>query len=167
MTDQTARFALPLIDPGQSQKEMTHNEALALMDAALQPSVRAVGMTIPPTTPAAGDQWIVGPSPSGDWVGQGNAIAAWTSGGWRFVAAVEGMLAWSTADALPVRFSHGNWVLGDVAAARVMVAGLPVIGARRAAIVAPSGGSVIDNETRNAIAAILAAMVGHGLIAAS
>ncbi|WP_375393674.1 DUF2793 domain-containing protein [uncultured Sphingomonas sp.] len=167
MTDQTARFALPLIDPGQSQKEMTHNESLALMDAALQPSVRAVGTAIPPAAPAAGDQWIVGPSPSGDWAGQGNAIAAWTSGGWRFVAAVEGMLAWSVADALPVRFSRGNWVVGDVAAARVMVAGLPVIGARRAAIAGPSGGSVIDNEARDAIAAILAAMAGHGLIAAS
>ena len=46
-----------------------------------------------------------------------------------------------------------------------MVAGLPVVGARRAAIVAPAAGSVVDAEARTAIAAILAAMIGHGLIA--
>lgn len=34
MTDTSARFALPLILPGQAQKEIFHNEALALLDAA-------------------------------------------------------------------------------------------------------------------------------------
>ena len=165
MTDQTARFALPLIDPGQSQKEMTHNAALALLDAAVQPSVRAVGTTVPPTTPAIGDQWILGPAPTGAWLGQANAIAAWTTGGWRFVPAIEGMIAWSIADGVPARFSQGLWVVGDIAAGRIVVAGLPVVGARRAAIVGPAAGTVVDVEARAAIAAILTAMIGHGLIA--
>ena len=165
MTDQTARFALPLIDPGQSQKEMTHNEALALLDAAVQPSVRAVGAIAPPTTPAIGDQWIVGPAPTGAWVGQVNAIAAWTAGGWRFVAAIEGAVVWSIADGVPARFSQGAWVVGDIAAGRIVVPGLPVVGARRPAIVGPATGTVVDVEARAAIAAILAVMMGHGLIA--
>ncbi|HLZ79899.1 MAG TPA: hypothetical protein VKQ09_11235 [Sphingomonas sp.] len=40
MSDATTRFALPLIAPGQAQKELFHNEALARVDALLQPSVR-------------------------------------------------------------------------------------------------------------------------------
>ena len=165
MSDQTARFALPLIDPGQSQKEMTHNAALALLDAALQPSVRAVGTTVPPSAPTIGDQWIVGTVPTGAWLGQANAIAAWTAGGWRFVAAIEGMLVWSIADGLPARFSQGLWTVGDIAAGRIVVGGLPVVGARRSAIVAPTAGTIVDVEARAAISAILAAMIGHGLIA--
>ena len=165
MTDQTARFALPLIDPGQSQKEMTHNEALALLDAALQPAVRGVGATLPPAAPAIGDQWIVGAAPGGDWAGRANAIAAWTTGGWRFVVPVEGMSVWSMPDGVPARFSAGVWATGDVVATRLIVGGLPVVGARRAATAAPSGGAVIDAEARTAIGAILAALSGHGLIA--
>ncbi len=165
MTDQTARFALPLLDPGQSQKEMTHNEALARLDAALQPSVRTVGANVPPTGPAIGDQWIAGPSPTGAWSGQANAIAAWTTGGWRFLAAAEGMVAWSIADGVPARFSVGEWRVGDNAATRVTIAGLPVLGARRAAIATPSGGTVVDADARTAIAAIIAALTEHGLIA--
>lgn len=37
MSDATARFAFPLIAPGQAQKELFHNEALARVDALLQP----------------------------------------------------------------------------------------------------------------------------------
>ena len=165
MTDQTARFALPLIDPGQSQKEITHNEALALLDGALQPSVAAVGVTQPPSAPAIGGQWIVGPAPQGAWAGRANALATWTEGGWRFVSAIEGMTIWSIADGVPAHFSLGNWTIGDIAAGRVVVAGLGVVGARRPAIAPPGGGGVIDAEARTAIAAILAALSGHGLIA--
>lgn len=32
----TARLGLPLLAPGQAQKELFHNEALALVDAATQ-----------------------------------------------------------------------------------------------------------------------------------
>ena len=35
----TVRFALPLIAPGQAQKEAYHNEALAAIDAALHACV--------------------------------------------------------------------------------------------------------------------------------
>ena len=39
MTETSARFALPFILPGQAQKELYHNEALAAIDAALHPAV--------------------------------------------------------------------------------------------------------------------------------
>jgi len=70
MTDETSvRTGLPLLQPGQAQKEMVHNEALALIDLLLQPSVVTVGLNVPPATPAPGACWIVGAAPTGDWGG--------------------------------------------------------------------------------------------------
>ncbi len=162
--DTTPRLALPLLQPGQAQKETTHNEALVLLDLAVQASVLAVGTEAPPATPAAGNAWIVGGAPTGSWVGQARAIAGWTSGGWRFVAPRDGMAVWSVADAQVARFASGAWTLGVLAGSRVSIGGVDVVGARRAAIVEPSGGPVVDVEARAAIGAILAALRGHGLI---
>ena len=70
MTDETSvRTGLPLLQPGQAQKEMVHNEALALIDLLLQPSVVTVGLNVPPAAPARGACWIVGAAPTGDWGG--------------------------------------------------------------------------------------------------
>ena len=35
----TARLTLPFLQSGQAQKELTHNEALTLLDIAVQPVV--------------------------------------------------------------------------------------------------------------------------------
>lgn len=54
MTDTTPRLALPMLQPGQAQKEMFHNEALALLDLATQAVVEAVGVDAPPGDPVPG-----------------------------------------------------------------------------------------------------------------
>ena len=166
MDDHTARLALPLLSPGQAQKEMTHNEALALIDLAVQASVESVGATVPPADPAEGAAWILGAAPAGDWAGQGLTIAGWTPGGWRFVAPREGMAAWSRADEATALFRGGVWEIGIVHAGSVSIAGLCVLGARQPGITEPVGGSVIDDGARAAMAQILAALRAHGLIAA-
>lgn len=162
--DITPRLALPLLQPGQAQKETTHNEALALLDLAVQASVLAVGTNVPPANPVEGNAWIVGAAPTGGWVGQPRSIAGWTSGGWRFVAARDGMAVWSVADEQVARFGGGAWTLGVLAGSRVSIGGIDVVGAQREAIVDPSGGPVADLEARAAIGAILGALRGHGLI---
>lgn len=169
MSDTTSRLALPTIAPGQAQKELAHNEALARIDALLHACVEAVGVDDPPAAPAAGQAWIVGAAPTGDWAGQAGALAAWTEGGWRFVAPVPGMTAWSRADGLLARYDRGGgdpggWTLGVVAAQRVEVGGVQVLGARRPAVPIPAGGVTIDAEARAGIAAIVAALIGHGLV---
>ncbi|MGA1799271.1 DUF2793 domain-containing protein [Sphingomonas sp. 4RDLI-65] len=162
--DITPRLALPLLQPGQAQKETTHNEALTVLDLAVQASVLAVGTNVPPATPVSGGAWIVGAAPTGGWAGQAHAIAGWTSGGWRFVGARDGMAAWSIADGQVARFVGGAWTLGVLAGSRVSIGGNDVVGARRAAIVDPAGGTIVDTESRAAIGAILGALRGHGLI---
>ena len=163
--DATVRLALPLLSAGQAQKDLTHNEALARLDLAVQASVVAVGLATPPAAPAAGDAWIVGAAPGGAWAGQAGAIAGWTAAGWRFVRPREGMTAWSLADRRDVRFTGGAWVTGDIRGTRVIVEGVKVVGPQAAAIAAPAGGTTIEKEARAAVAAVLAMLRGHGLIA--
>ena len=161
----TARLALPLLQAGQAQKELSHNEALTLLDFAAQPVVTAVGRNDPPATPVPGACWIVGGAPVGAWAGRADALAGWTTGGWRFVAARDGLAAWSVADAAEARFSQGRWTIGVLRATSVTIAGSTVLGARQPAIAAASGGGVVDTEVRAALANVLAALRNHGLIA--
>ena len=165
MTETSGRFALPFLEPGQAQKELFHNEAVAALDALVHAAAQAIGTTTPPTSPAIGQCWALGASPSGAWSGHGGALAAWTAGGWRFLVPVPGMLVWSIADAVHARWSGTAWTVGSVAATDVKIGGLQVIGARTAAIAAPSGGTTVDAEARSAIGAVLAALRSHGLIA--
>lgn len=163
--DQTARFALPMLQPGQAQKELYHNEALALLDIVVQASVVAMGQNSPPPSPALGACWVVGAAPTGGWAGEAHRLAGWTGGGWRFVAPVDGMTVWSVADALEAQFIAGSWVVGQTRSARLLIAGTPVVGPQRAAIAPPIGGTTVDSEARAALSAILSALAGHGLIA--
>jgi|CXWL01.1.fsa_nt_gi hypothetical protein len=166
MTEQTPRLGFPLLASGQAQKEVTHNEALILADALVQPVVLAVAPPAIPDTPLPGQCWVVGNGAGGAWSGHDNAIACWSEGGWRFVASREGMSAWSLSDALPARREAGGWVLGQIGATSVRIGGNQVVGARQPAIANPAGGAIIDAEVRVALAAILAALAAHGLIAA-
>lgn len=166
MTDQTtARLSLPLLQAGQAQKELSHNEALTLLDLAAQAVVLAVGRDDPPADPAAGACWIVGTAPLGAWSGCAGAIAGWTPGGWRFLAAREGMTAWSVADAAQARFAGSAWTVGALRGSGLTIAGSPVVGPRQPAVASPAGGAVVDAEARAALAGILAALRNHGLIA--
>ncbi len=94
MAESTERWELPLLQAGQSQKEITHNEAVVRADALLHLAVESRGAATPPPAPDPGDAWIVGDAPSGDWAGQGGRIAAFHAGGWSFVVPREGCLAW-------------------------------------------------------------------------
>jgi hypothetical protein len=160
----TDRLALPLLSAGQAQKEVTHNEALALADILLQPVVQSVAPISVPSSPVIGQCWIVGIGPSGAWAGKDGAIACWTSGGWRFAAAIEGMQAWSVADAVIARRIAGNWIIGVQTAKSLNINGQQIAGPQQAAISAASGGSVIDTQARASISAILGALRAHGLI---
>jgi hypothetical protein len=163
--DTTQRLQLPLLNAGQAQKELTHNEALALIDLTVQAAVLGVGIDTPPAAPEAGQCWIVGTAPTGAWSGQARSLAGWTSGGWRFVVPPEGCAVWSRADAAVARYLDGIWSVGVIRGARVDIDGAMVIGPQRAAIAAPAGGATIDAEARSVLGAILAALRGHGLIA--
>lgn len=161
----TTRFALPLLHAGQAQKEMFHNEAVAGIDVLLHPEVEAVGIDAPPAAPEPGQAWIVGTAPSGEWAGHANEIACWTDGGWRFAVPRPGTAVWAESLAQPVRYRVGTgWQIGVISASRVEVDGVQVIGARGEAVATPTGGAIVDEQARTAIAGILDALRAHGLI---
>ncbi|MDJ0276411.1 DUF2793 domain-containing protein [Sphingomonas sp. 2R-10] len=165
MTDQTSRLSLPLLHIAQAQKEMTHNEALTLIDLLLHGCVEGVAQDTPPATAEPGRCWIVGPAPGGAWAGRAGQIAGMTGGGWRFMMPREGMTLWWIGGETTLVFRGGAWRQGEVRAARIMVDGVAVVGPQRAAIAVPDGGTVRDEEARTALAAILGALRDHGLIA--
>jgi hypothetical protein len=165
MADTSPRLALPLLAAGQAQKELFHNEALATLDALVQPCVQASGVNDPPATPSIGQSWIVGPSPTGAWAGQARAVATWSEGGWRFAGAFEGMTLWVADAMLPARYAGGVWSVGQIRATTLAIGGQQVVGARQPAIAGPSGGTTVDAEARTAITALIVALGTHGLIA--
>lgn len=144
--DTTARFDLPLLAVAQAAKEMTVNEALTTLDAAVQPVVEGVA-TAPPASPVAGQGWLVEEGATGAFADRSGELAFWTAGGWRFVAPFEGMSAWRRDADVTVRRVSGAWQTG-------------------AAVSVPSGGSVIDVEARAAVESIVARMRAAGIISA-
>jgi hypothetical protein len=160
----TPRLLLPFIIPGQAQKELFHNEALQLLDVVVSAAVEGLPLSTPPGSPAVGSCYIVGASPTGAWVGEADRLAAFTSGGWRFVAPIDGLSALVRSSGSIAVYRNGAWEVGTVRGSEVQVDGIKVLGARQAAIPTPAGGSSVDAEARAAIEAILTALRSHGLI---
>ncbi|MEH3046238.1 DUF2793 domain-containing protein [Sphingomonas adhaesiva] len=164
MDDATARLALPLLEAGQAQKEIAHNEALAMLDIAVQAIVQAGPTDQPPAAPAIGACWIVGTAPQGAWVGQAGRVAGWTGTGWRFVVPQPGWCAWDAIARQEWRLTAAGWERGVVRAERVTIGDRQVVGARRPAIPDPLGGTTVDGEARAALAKVLDTLRQHGLI---
>ncbi len=105
----TARLNLPYIAPQQAQKQVTYNEAMALLDQLVQPTVISRSIAAPPGSPAEGDTYIVGPSATGAWAGQSGKFACWRDAGWHYRTPADGWLAYiADSDELAVCQS-GTW----------------------------------------------------------
>lgn len=166
MANDTARYGIALLQAGQAQKEITHNEALIRVDALLHAAAESRSLSSPPAMPSEGQCWIVAAGGTGDWLGRSGSIAYWGAGGWTFSEPREGCLVWVHADAAYGHFGPYGWVFGDWPASALVIGGQKVTGARGAAVIDPSGGTVIDSEARTAISGILARLREHGLIEA-
>lgn len=142
---ETARLALPLLAVAQAQKEVTHNEALVLIDALVQPVIEAgPTMNIPPN-PAVGQCWLVAAGVAGAWTGQENRLAIWTDGGWRFAPPHRAMQVTRSSDSARLWFDGTSWIAPDI-------------------VVSPTGGAVVDTESRAAISALITILAGLGWV---
>lgn len=163
MTDFTPRLSLPFLHAAQAQKEVTHNEALQRLDLWVHAVVED-SLSLPPADPRFGACWIVLPGAGGSWAAQDGRIAQWTEGGWRFATPFEGLQIWHAGQAVALRHIGGEWS-GDIAATAVRIGGERVLGPRQGTISLPAGGITVDVECRASVAAIIAALQAHGLIA--
>jgi len=160
----TARLGIPLLAQGQAQKEITHNEALQTLDALVAPAVEEGPRISPPASPVPGACYIVAASPTGAWTGKQQNLAAYTAGGWRFVAPTEGTTVYVRSSSLWAVFRSGGWELGVLRGSSLLIGGQQVVGGRAGAIAGPSGGGVVDAEVRSTVGQILTALRLHGLI---
>lgn len=110
MPDDTPLLSLPLLQPAQAQKHVTHNEALRLLDLLTQLAVADRSRTTPPPLPAEGDRHLVAAPASGAWQGQEGRIAAFWDGTWVFLAPRPGWQLWVVAENTALAFNGTGWV---------------------------------------------------------
>ena len=161
----TSRLSLPLLDAGQAQKEVTHNEALALLDGCVAACVEQRALASPPAAVVAGRCYIIASGASGAWAGKADQLAIATEGGWRFVVPREGLRALVASEGIDAAYRGGAWVFGELRASALVVGGNQVVGARGAAVADAAGGTVIDTQARATLASLLVSLRSHGLIA--
>ncbi len=164
MTIQTPRLNTPYIISTQSQKEVTHNMALNMLDALVQSSVESSILSVPPLSPTEGNLWLVDSVATGDWTSHDNELAQFIGGIWQFYLPFEGMLVWLKDDGVMAHYSSGLWQKGVVTANSIEISGQQIIGTQQAAISDAAGGGTIDAEARTALNSLLAACRAHGLI---
>jgi hypothetical protein len=109
MTDST-HLKLPYILPGQAQKHITHNEAIAALDVLTQLAVLDRDLNTPPGTPNVNMRYIVGPAPSGDWSGKSGQVTAWDGAVWRFHEPQPGWLAFIVDENGLLAWNGSAWV---------------------------------------------------------
>ncbi|MEZ5655582.1 MAG: DUF2793 domain-containing protein [Sphingobium sp.] len=163
-SDASDRFFLPLLQAGQAQKEITHNEALTLIDAIMHAQAESAVVSAPPGGAAAGQCWIVASGGSAEWSGHDGELACMTSGGWRFVVPRKGMRVSAADDGQTYVHDGSGWLLDPVRPDGFYIGDVRIVGAREAAIADPAGGSVVDSEARTTLGAILTMLRNHGII---
>lgn len=67
-----------------------------------------------PPAASAGDRYIVGPSPTGDWAGHEDEIAQYNGTSWDFTAPDEGFVVWVEDENILVGYDSvtGTWISG-------------------------------------------------------
>ena len=150
---------------GFAGRSMILPGVLAMVDLLLAGSVEAVPVASPPPSPGIGSLYrIAAAGASGAFAGREAKLAGWSDGGWRFIAPVEGMRLTERASGLELAYRNGAWTSGSLRANEVEIGGQKVLGTRQALIADPTGGTVIDVQSRLALAQVLAALRAHGLI---
>ena len=143
-TSSSPRFGLPLLFPGQAQKEFFANQAHVVTDALLHPSIEGEA-ALPPPTPAEGEAWLVTSGASQAWSGQDSALASWQAGVWIFIAPSEGMQVFDKAAGQFTIFRTGAWM-------------------RTEAQPNPDGGVTIDSEARQTLTNLMEALRIAGIL---
>jgi hypothetical protein len=153
MTEATTRLGVPLLVPGQGQKDVTMNEALLALDSLVGAVVQRRDLVTPPADPVAGACWLVPEGAGGEWDGESGKLAAWTAGGWRFYTVPEGMSLFVMDDGEALRRTATGW------------AGVAPKAAPAPSVADATGGAVVDVEARLAVNLVLERLRSLGLVA--
>jgi hypothetical protein len=162
--DDTPRLGMPLLAAGQAQKELLHNEALAILDILVGAAVEGPPDTAPPGNPVPGASFIVAKAATGEWSGRDGCLASFAEGGWRYVHPWEGLRVHVASLGQDAVFREGRWDFGSVRCARLEVGGRAILGQPPTGVARPAGGRTVDSEARKAIDDLLSALGAQGLL---
>lgn len=105
----TARLKLPFILQAQAQKEVTHNQALNILDVLVNTVALSITDT-PPEIPNEGDIYIVGANEGGIFDGNANNLAQFSEGSWSFYEPVEYMEVMVIEENKKFTFVDNQWL---------------------------------------------------------
>jgi len=106
----SANLVLPYLSAAQAQKHVTHNDALEILDAVVQLSVKDRDLTAPPGGESEGDRYIPAATATGAWAGQEGNIAHYVGGAWEFYTPREGWRVWVDDEDVTLLHDGANWV---------------------------------------------------------
>ena len=124
MSSTTALQLLPLIEPAQAQKHVTHNEALAVLDVLVQTTATSRALTAPPTGALAGACYIVAQGATGDWQGEDGMVAVYSGLYWDFYQPKTGWRVWIETEATEAVFDGAGWTTSATRTQRVAALGI-------------------------------------------
>ncbi len=111
-------------------------------------------LSTPPGAPTTGDRYIVGGSPTGDWVGQANALAEWDGAAWTFDAVASGDSVHVADESRMYRYNGSAWEVIEISMDHGSMTGLgdddhaqylPVSGSRAMSGDLDMGGQAVTN----------------------
>lgn len=80
------------------------------LDSLVMPSVKDKDLNTPPGSPANGDRYIVGPSPTGAWASQAGKVATYEVSTWVFYTPKNGWVLFVEDEAVLYRYLSSAWV---------------------------------------------------------
>lgn len=111
MADNTPVLGLPYLVSSQSQKEVTHNESLNIIDILLDRTVKSITITTPPASSAEGDAYIIAVNATGDWLSKDGQIAQYIGGSWKYYTPRQGWLFYVVDVAKYYKRSASAWMV--------------------------------------------------------
>lgn len=145
-SSETSILRLPMLIPGQAQKEFFVNQALVILDS-LHPQAVVASQPVPPADAPEGVCYrVTGPAEQ-EWEGCEDHIAVRIGGDWHFIPPREGMRMFDGGIDQFLLF-RDSWQT-------------------TAPTTAPTGGTVVDIEARAAIGQVIDALRNAGLLPSS
>lgn len=157
----TPRLHFPLIASGQTQKDVTHNEAILAIERVTSVTVTSRSVITPPTAPPEGAVFIVPAVATQTWGQPAGMMMHWHVDGWQLMLPHDGQVVLLADEGVMLVHRQGWQSLWPVLG--LEVGGRAVLAAPPSAIAPPSGGGTVDSQARDAIASIISLLVQQGL----
>ncbi|ADK73486.1 ribonuclease III [Roseobacter phage RDJL Phi 1] len=105
----TPNFSIIELAASQAQKYVTVNEALRVVDTAMNLTVIRADNTAPPGSPSEGDKYIPFATATGAWAGQEDNIACFINAEWIFFTPAEGWRCYNQTTNELLIFDGSSW----------------------------------------------------------